>query len=73
MSSQQSEPFTAEEGLKFISFVLRAFQEEYDYDLSVDSDLLSAVIQQEHPDSMNLIIEQYEGRTIVRAELNEDE
>lgn len=73
MSSQQSEPFTAEEGLKFISFVLRAFQEEYDYSLSVDSDLLAAVIEQEHPDSMNLIIEQYEGRTIVRAELDEDE
>lgn len=73
MSSQQSEPFTAEEGLKFISFVLRAFQEEYDYNLSVDSDLLAAVIEQEHPDSMNLIIEQYEGRTIVRAELDEDE
>lgn len=73
MSSQQSEPFTAEEGLKFISFVLRAFQEEYDYNLSVDSDLLAAVIGQEYPDSMNLIIEQYEGRTIVRAELNEDE
>lgn len=72
MSSQQSESFTAEEGLKFISFVLRTFQEEYDYNLSVDSDLLAAVIDQEHPDNMNLIIEQDDGRTILRAELDED-
>lgn len=72
MSSPQSdEEFTTDELLKFLTFVMRAHQEEYDANVTVDSDLLNAIIMAEHEGGMNLIIEQDDGRTVVRAELNE--
>jgi len=75
MSNQQSEDgFTADQGLKFLTFVLRAYQEEYDVEgLTVDKDLLSAVIEQEANLNMNLVIEQDEERAMIKAVVDETE
>lgn len=74
MSSQQSnEEFTSDEMLKFFAYVMRAHQEEYDAYVTVDSDLLSEIIFQESKEEFNLIIEQKDGRTIMRAEKDESE
>lgn len=75
MSSQSNdESFSAEEGLKFLTFALRAYQEEYDVEaMTVDRDLLSEIIMQEHELGMNLVIEQDDDRVMIKAVVNETE
>lgn len=72
MSSPHEEA-TAAEGLKFLTFFLRAYQEEFDTVLSVDEDLFAAVVDQEQVESMNLVFESLDNRVIMKAVLDEDE
>ena len=75
MSSQPNDDsFSAEEGLKFLTFMLRAYQEEYDVEsLTVDKSLLSELILQEAELNMDLVIEQDDERVMIRAVVNESE
>lgn len=72
MSNQQNEEFTSEELLKFMVFVLRAYEAEYEAPITVDSDLLAAVIDQEAELDLNLIISREQERTVIGATLSED-
>lgn len=64
---------TAEEGLKFVTFFLRAYEEEFGEPPSVNNELFSAIVLNEAVDDVNLVFEMVDEKIIIKAVRHEDE
>lgn len=76
MSNQQDyedEGPTAEEGLKFVAFFFKTYEEENDAYLSVNSDLFNEIVLDDSGADVNLVFEKIDDRVIIRAVTDEDE
>lgn len=63
---------SAEEGLKFVTFFLEAFERENGRPPSVNSELFNSVVVDEIDLDINLVFEKVEDKVIIRAGKNED-
>ena len=63
---EEDEP-SAEEGLKFITFFLKAYQEENDAFISVDSKTFNETVLNNESANINLVFEKVAERVIIRT------
>ena len=72
MSELTSNP-TPDEGLKFITFFLRAYEEENGKPPSVEGERFNTIVLSEFEDDMNLVFELVDDRVIIKAVVDEIE
>lgn len=70
--SEPTDSPTSEEGLKFITFFLRAYEEENGMPPSVDGELFNTIVLSEFEDNMNLVFELVNDKVIIKAVVDAD-